>query len=69
MNQFQLDRSVARVTGESVDVIHRQGFSLLKPLLNEADEAGRWLQRQFARLRAHRHQRRRMPQRLQVCAA
>jgi hypothetical protein len=66
MNQFQLDRSVARATGESIDVIHRQGFSLLKPLLNEADEAGRWLQRFYQGCRARRHQRR---QRLHVCAA
>jgi hypothetical protein len=69
MTQTQLDRSVARATGESVDVVHGHGFSLLKPMVIEADAAGRWLQRFYQRCRARRHQRRRMPQRLPVCAA
>jgi hypothetical protein len=69
MTQLQVDRSVARATGESVDVIHHQGFCLLRPLVIEADAAGRWLQRQYARLRARRHQPRRIRRRMRVSAA
>ena len=31
MNQSQLDRAVARATGESLDTISRRGFSIADP--------------------------------------
>jgi hypothetical protein len=31
MNQSQLNRALARATGESLDTIHRMGFSIADP--------------------------------------
>jgi hypothetical protein len=45
VDQSQLYRSVARATGETVDVIRQVGFTLLAPVIPEQDEAERWLRR------------------------
>lgn len=37
MNQSQLDRAVARATGESLRTIRRMGFSILNPTENFDD--------------------------------
>ena len=66
MNQTQLYRSVARITGEPVDLIRQIGFTELGPNLPECDEADRWLRR-VQRSRSFRFGRRHKP--LQVCAA
>jgi hypothetical protein len=62
MDQSQLYRSVARATGETVDVVRNIGFTLLAPIVTEADEATRWLRRiqqrrSFRRCRRRRHNR------------
>jgi hypothetical protein len=61
VNQFQLDRCVARATGESVEVVRDIGFTMLTPLANEFDEASRWLRRarrrRYFKNRHRRHRR------------
>lgn len=37
MNQYQLDRSVARATGDNLRVIRRLGFTLADPVFVEHD--------------------------------
>ncbi len=39
MKQYELNRAVARVTGESVDTVRHLGFSLLDAVRFEADRA------------------------------
>jgi hypothetical protein len=68
VDQSQLYRSVARATGETVEVIRQVGFSLLAPVIPEQDEAERWLRR--AEERRSFKQRRRLPAPTgQICAA
>jgi hypothetical protein len=61
VNQFQLDRCVARATGETVEVVRDIGFTVLAPLANEFDEASRWLRRarrrRYFKNRHRRHRR------------
>jgi hypothetical protein len=39
MTQFEIDRAIANVTGESVTTIRRHGFSIERPLeLDEHDD-------------------------------
>lgn len=45
MNQFQLYRSIARATDETVDVVRQIGFTMLDPIAPEVDEAEQWLRR------------------------
>ena len=66
MNQSQLYDSVARATGETVDVIRSVGFTLLAPLVTEPDEASRWLHRAQQR-RSFRHNRPRRSYYRQTC--
>src|SRR5262245_60148114 len=68
MNQSQLYRSVARATGETVDVIRHIGFTMLTPIVTEADAAGRWLQR-AQQQRSFKRGRRQHIRSRQVCVA
>lgn len=58
MNQSQLYRAVARVTGETVEAIQQIGFTILAPLVNQPDEASRWLRREKRRQWFKRNRRR-----------
>lgn len=69
MDQSQVYRSVARATGETVEVIRDIGFTLLAPIVTEADEATRWLRRAQQRRTFRRSRRRRRARSRQLCGA
>jgi hypothetical protein len=69
MDQTQLYRSVARATGETVEVVRSIGFTLLAPIVTEADEATHWLRRAQQRRSFSRSRRRRHARSRQLCVA